>query len=161
MQNLECRIIAMAPGGLDGARLVVAAGRAGALGVLDLTGLAGSAKLDRLGNKFDRPFGIRINGRTLAMPRPSLRHDQLKVMIVVEAPGINWASALGAIRRLRRTALAEVTSSDSARLAADSGFDGLILAGHEGGGRVSRRAVARLERNTYRALGACVPPVGS
>ena len=146
MQNLECRIIAMAPGGLDGARLVVAAGRAGALGVLDLTGLAGSAKLDRLGNKFDRPFGIRINGRTLAMPRPSLRHDHLEVMIVVEAPGINWASALGAIRRLRRTALAEVTSSDSARLAADSGFDGLILAGHEGGGRVSEDSSSVLLR---------------
>ncbi len=136
MRKLEWRIIALAPGGLDGARLVTAAGRAGALGVLDLTWLAGSAMTQLLGKEFDRPFGIRINPCFLAKSSLAFSHELLHVMIVVEAPSIDWAATLGAIRRLGRTALAEVTSRESAQLAADSGFDGLILAGREAGGRV-------------------------
>src|SRR4051812_271491 len=66
MNRTVPRIIALAPRGADGSALVIAAARAGALGLLDLEGAAPSAALEALrsASAFGDEIGARIDGPT-------------------------------------------------------------------------------------------------
>ena len=137
MRRLPARIIAYAPGDLGGAGLVIAAGRAGAFGVLDLARAVDLRPSIAASRRFDRPFGIRVAGSSLEGRWLEHAPDHLQVVVVVEGPGIDWSSRLELIRIAGRRAWAEVCSRGAAVEAAASGAEGLIIAGHEAGGWVS------------------------
>src|SRR3954468_18974562 len=140
------RIATLAPCGLVDPGVVVAGCRAGALGIFNF------------GNRFDaeatyeaatraarylggRRFGVRLPASALLDASLGRLPVELDVFVAVEAGrgGDDWSAARGALRRARPGALAmaEVTSLESAKRAAKAGFDALILAGHEAGGRGS------------------------
>ncbi|HMB03887.1 MAG TPA: beta-ketoacyl synthase N-terminal-like domain-containing protein, partial [Isosphaeraceae bacterium] len=138
------RILTLAPGGLNDPGVVVAGSRAGALGVLDVglrfeAGAAVEAARRTAALLGDRGFGLRVSGEAVRGGDEWL--DRLPAglgVVVVAAPGAgDEARVLEALRRSGRRALAEVTTRDGARAAARAGFDGLVLAGHEAGGRGS------------------------
>jgi 3-oxoacyl-(acyl-carrier-protein) synthase/NAD(P)H-dependent flavin oxidoreductase YrpB (nitropropane dioxygenase family) len=131
------RIIAYAPEGRDGWRLVAASGRSGALGVLGLGLLDTLRDWSEIFARIDRPFGIRLPAQSLPDSWLETAPSALKVVIVVESPGIDWLSSVSTIQRAGRLAWAEITSRESAILAAEAGFDALIVSGHEAGGSLS------------------------
>src|SRR5207244_2927090 len=79
------------------------------------------------------------------------------VVIVTGDDATDWPLALATLRRSGRIALAEVTSRASARAAGRAGFDGLLVAGHEAGGRGSEESSFILLQGVL-SLGDGVPP---
>ena len=138
MGLVETRIIAYAHGDLEGVGVVAAAGRAGALGVLDLTRGFDAGALVRVLKRLDRasgrPFGIRVDASRLSEEWLVKAPASLDRVIVVEDPAIDWASAFDRVEHSGRRGLAEVFSRDSAVRAVKAGATGLIVAGHEAGG---------------------------
>ncbi len=120
--------------------MVVAADRAGALGLLDLVAAPADQdvlsralrRIDRLGT---RSFGVRLDAGAIATARPGSWPEGLAVVVAVEETGADWTAILNAIRETGRIALAEVTSNAGAEAALAAGADGVIVAGHEAGGR--------------------------
>ncbi len=141
MRRPEPRILAYAPGELEGAGVVAAACRSGALGVLDIArsfdARGASVAIEGLARRSGRRFGLRVLASALPEGWLDTLPPAADVVIVVEEPGRDLAGALAGIRRSGRRAWAEVTSRRSALEAAASGAEGLIVAGHEAGGRVS------------------------
>ncbi|MGD0556222.1 MAG: SDR family NAD(P)-dependent oxidoreductase [Streptosporangiaceae bacterium] len=121
-------ILGITPFRQPNADLVVAVGRAGHLGVLDIgsDGAAARAAIDRIRQRLGRPFGVRLtaNGALTPGDLPS------EVDTILVAPSAPWPTA--AARRV----LAEVISPEEAREAIRRGADGLVARGSEGGGRV-------------------------
>ncbi len=131
------RIIALAPGGPEGLAVAVAAGRAGALGLLDLAGADRAEGLDaarraaRLAG-----VGVRVEAGTVTPDwLDALPAGVAAVCCLVEDE--SEAGALGRVRGSGRLALAEVTSREGAKVAAEAGADARVVAGHEAGGRCS------------------------
>ncbi|WP_181775748.1 type I polyketide synthase [Amycolatopsis pittospori] len=118
-------LIAVHPFGVPSARFAAAAARAGALGVLDLTSgnRAAREELDLAGDWLGTGFGVRVAG---AVELPAAAHT------VLLAVGTSVSTVDFGDRRV----LAEVTDRDEAAEAVAAGADGLILRGHEAGGRV-------------------------
>ncbi|MFI6983403.1 SDR family NAD(P)-dependent oxidoreductase [Embleya sp. NPDC050154] len=118
----------MSPFGRPNARLVIAAHRAGALGVLDL-GRDRDAALGELAEASAVPsFGVRVPVGCPLEPRELPAH----VHVVLLAPDAPWAPAtVGPGRRV----LVEVTSADQAHAAVAAGAEGVIARGAESGGR--------------------------
>src|SRR5262249_55862328 len=86
------------------------------------------------------PFGLRL---APTLVRPELLRslpDGLRFLILTEPADGDWDSALRGAWRPDGSVLAEVTSRGSARDAARVGVDGLILSGHEAGGRGSEES---------------------
>ena len=121
-------------------RIALAAGRSGALGVLDLGRDAGAARtaveeMLRWAQRGSVParLGVRAPvGCPLAV-------GELPVGVfgtVLLPQGSPWGVA--EVRATGRRVLAEVVSVDEARAAAEQGADGLVARGSEGGGRVGR-----------------------
>jgi acyl transferase domain-containing protein/NAD(P)H-dependent flavin oxidoreductase YrpB (nitropropane dioxygenase family)/NAD(P)-dependent dehydrogenase (short-subunit alcohol dehydrogenase family) len=137
MPGPEPRIISYAPEGREGWRLVAASSRSGALGVLGLGRLDDPGEWADVLARIDRPFGLRLHASSLSTGWLDTAAAGLKAVIVVEEPGIDWAGLSGTIQRSGRLAWAEVFSRESAVLAAEAGFDALVVAGHEAGGGVS------------------------
>lgn len=140
------RILTFSPGGLTDPGVVVAGSRAGALGVLDLGDRFEVEAAQEAATVVARFLGGRAFG--LRMLASELRRDFLvkldaSVSAIVVVPEADhsacWKQALAALRAARRdvVAVAEVTSLDAARRAEAAGFDSLILAGNEAGGRGS------------------------
>ncbi len=125
------RLVAIGPGGPAGLRSVVAAGRAGALGVLDLET---SSALDwRSASRFlERPFGVRLPVASWDEAGFAGAPETLKVVIGTASD--DWSGFAERVRQTGRLPIAEVRSADSARRAEQAGVAGLILAGHEAGG---------------------------
>ncbi|HET8621591.1 MAG TPA: beta-ketoacyl synthase N-terminal-like domain-containing protein, partial [Acidimicrobiales bacterium] len=132
------------PFGEPAPRVVVAAARAGAFGVLDLGHDGGRARdaLALVARRTDAPFGVRVDaGCPLGRADlPGTVHT-----VVVAEPGLadRWRDeggeapggepgGQGEPRRL----VAEVRSADEARAALAAGVDGLVARGAESGGRV-------------------------
>jgi acyl transferase domain-containing protein/NAD(P)H-dependent flavin oxidoreductase YrpB (nitropropane dioxygenase family) len=114
--------------------LVAALARAGALGVLDIghdPNIAQGA-LDEAARRIRQPFGVRVPE---CFDATSLRLPDLVRVVVVPASNVSAAreacAALG-----RRTLLVEVHDLGEARAATSAGAHGLIVKGHEAGGRV-------------------------
>jgi acyl transferase domain-containing protein/NAD(P)H-dependent flavin oxidoreductase YrpB (nitropropane dioxygenase family) len=133
-------ILALAAVEAGGVGVVAAAGRAGALGVLDLEGLSSGeavAAIREAARFASRGFGVRATAGALAVGRLDGAPGGLDAVIAAGGPATDWAGALGAIRGsgAGRRALAEVTDRESAVAARRAGFDGVVVAGLEAGGR--------------------------
>ena len=141
------RIVTLAPGGTDPA-VAVAGTRAGGLGLLDfgfgVDAEAVRAAAERVarfipGNRLG--FGLRVPVGAVVASLLDRLPGELTVVVAAEEGGgrDDWAGALAAIGGgdRRRLAVAEVTSMDAARAAAELGYGALIVAGHEAGGRGS------------------------
>ncbi len=147
-------------------QLPIAACRANALGLLDVGALpladgpAAAHAIGRLaqGAGRGRQWGVRCD--LLQGKAALLRQASAALALDIELPVL----VLGGVRRtdLRRvlqlarcsarTVLLEVTDLDMARAAQTAGYDGVIVNGHEAGGRVGRRAAFMLAQEFDGAL---------
>ncbi|MFI6094403.1 SDR family NAD(P)-dependent oxidoreductase [Lentzea sp. NPDC051213] len=119
------RVLCLSPFSTPNPALVVAAERAGGLGVLDL-GPSAAADLRRVTARHPRAFGVRLHGPlTVALPEAV---DTVVVDLVRYLPN---RAELG-----ERRVLAVITSVDEAIAAIEYGATGLIAKGAEAGGRV-------------------------
>ena len=136
-------VLALGPCGLPNARLAAAAGRAGAVGVLDL-GRRGPAARRALelaswwtrtaGADKSGGFGVRAGaGCPIAVEELELLAPG-RVDVVVLGAGSPWWPDDPRLAAYR--VIGEVTSLDEARIAADAGVHGLIARGSECGGAV-------------------------
>ncbi|MEV0895946.1 SDR family oxidoreductase [Actinoplanes sp. NPDC049802] len=113
--------MAVTPFGLPDGRLLAACCRAGARGVLDLSGHDGpvTAELRRAARWAPGRFGVRASATLTAADLP----DRVDTVIVPSGiRALNWGG---------RTVLAEVTSLAQARAAMAAGADGLLARGSE------------------------------
>ncbi|MFD5827430.1 SDR family oxidoreductase [Lentzea sp. NPDC060358] len=118
------RVLCLSPFSTPNPALVVAAGRAGALGVLDL-GPNAAADLARVTARYPRAFGVRLHGPvTGALP------DAVDTVVADLARYVPNPAELG-----ERRVLAVVTSVAEAVAAIEWGAAGLIAKGAESGGR--------------------------
>ncbi|MGW6932108.1 SDR family NAD(P)-dependent oxidoreductase [Lentzea sp. NPDC054927] len=119
------RVLCLSPFSTPNPALVVAAARAGALGVLDL-GPDAAADLARVAARDPRAFAVRLHG-PLATALPDAV-DTVVVDLVRHVPNL---AELG-----ERRVLAVITSVAEAVAAIEFGATGLIAKGAESGGRV-------------------------
>ncbi|MFF7242667.1 SDR family NAD(P)-dependent oxidoreductase [Embleya sp. NPDC008237] len=122
------QILAVSPLGRPNARIVIAAHRAGALGVLDL-GRERDPALDALAEASAVPcFGVRV-----PVGCPLDPHELPEgVDVVLLAPDAPWSLAdVGPGRRV----LVEVTCAEAAHAAVAAGAAGVVARGAESGGR--------------------------
>ncbi|HEU5115668.1 MAG TPA: polyketide synthase, partial [Isosphaeraceae bacterium] len=138
------RILAYSPSGQSEPGLVVAAGRAGGLGVLDFgfdfraREAIGSAR--EAARYSDHPLGLRLPAVDL---RASLLRDapeNLRLLIVVDPEEGDWSRVEREARDLGVGLLVEVTSREAAERAQGRTCEGVILAGLEAGGRCSEES---------------------
>ncbi|HET6951923.1 MAG TPA: nitronate monooxygenase, partial [Acidimicrobiales bacterium] len=126
------------PFGVPMARVVVAAARAGAYGILDLgrdAGLAAEA-LAEITRRTDAPFGVRVpDGCRLGPGDLPAAVDTIVVADHAALPRWRGAAPGGDVTDRRRV-VAEVRSAGDARAALAAGVDGLVARGAESGGRV-------------------------
>lgn len=110
------------------ARLVIALGRAGAVGILDLGRDVGRARaaLDFAQREATRGFGVRIP--------EGVSWDPADLPAGVHTVVVGAGRSFAAFRP--RAVLVQVTSVDEAVAAENAGADGLIVKGAESGGRV-------------------------
>jgi acyl transferase domain-containing protein/NAD(P)H-dependent flavin oxidoreductase YrpB (nitropropane dioxygenase family)/NAD(P)-dependent dehydrogenase (short-subunit alcohol dehydrogenase family)/acyl carrier protein len=119
------RVLCLSPFSTPNQALVVAAERAGGLGVLDL-GPNAVTDLARVTSRHTGAFGVRLHGPlTVGLPEAV---DTVVVDLVRYAPNL---AELG-----ERRVLAVITSVAEAIAAIESGATGLIAKGAEAGGRV-------------------------
>ncbi|MGH9232023.1 MAG: beta-ketoacyl synthase N-terminal-like domain-containing protein, partial [Acidimicrobiales bacterium] len=118
------------PFGEPAPRVVVAAARAGALGVLDLGACSARAReaLAMVARRTTAAVGVRVSSRCLLGPGDL---PEVVGTVVVDDPALveRW-------RRDRWRVVAEVRSLDEAHAALAGGADGLVARGAESGGRV-------------------------
>jgi len=118
-------VLCLSPFSTPNPALVVAAERAGGLGVLDL-GPNAAADLGRVSARHNRAFGVRLHGPlTVALPDAV---DTVVVDLIRHVPNL---AELG-----ERRVLAIITSVAEAVAAIEFGAAGLIAKGAEAGGRV-------------------------
>jgi len=132
------------PFGAPEPRIVVAAARAGALGVLDLGPDASGARdaLAVVAARIGAPFGVRVDARCALSPAdlpPTVHTVVVAELGVLErwrddhaGDSVGEPGGTGEARRL----VAEVRSAAEARDALAAGVDGLVARGAESGGRV-------------------------
>lgn len=139
------RVMALSAGGEGDPGVVIAASRAGALGVLDYglgDGAVGSGRVLQQTSRYlkDRPFGIRLPLE--ALERLDLAGSPAVLRVVIACGGSTadestWARAVAGVRGTGRIVVAEVTSREAALAAAAAGCEALIVAGNEAGGHVA------------------------
>jgi NAD(P)H-dependent flavin oxidoreductase YrpB (nitropropane dioxygenase family) len=150
------------PDGLWEPGLPIAAARAGAVGLLNLTYLTDPALAARQAERLTRlargRHGLVLHGRLGAVERAAL--GALTAADTVLFTGADEAAlreALDAGRRVARRVGLVVTSEEEARLGERLGFDLLAAKGHEAGGRVGeettfillQRLVSRVSLPVY------------
>jgi acyl transferase domain-containing protein/NAD(P)H-dependent flavin oxidoreductase YrpB (nitropropane dioxygenase family)/NAD(P)-dependent dehydrogenase (short-subunit alcohol dehydrogenase family) len=134
-------VIAIASAGGAGASIAIAACRAGARGVLDLEFAsveAAQADLERLARFTTTAFGVKVAADNEEVFEHLLgaAPDQLAWVLL---PALDHPELARRLEQLRQRGLQvwfEVIDLDEARRAEQLGADGLILKGHEAGGRV-------------------------
>ncbi len=141
MREVIPRILAYAPSGRGEPALVVAAGRAGGLGVLDFgfdfrarEAIASAREAARYS---DRALGLRLPAGDL---RASLLRDapaNLRLLVAVDPEEEDWGRLEAETRALGVGLLVEVSSRQGAARAGSLACDGVVLAGLEAGGRGS------------------------
>ncbi len=112
-----------------------------ALGVLDFAlhfqpanAITSSHRVSRF---VAQPFGLRLPDVAVEPGLLDRLPENLDVLIVTEPDSGNWAQPIQAAQAAGFRVLAEVTSRATAGEAIRAGADGLILSGHEAGGRIS------------------------
>jgi acyl transferase domain-containing protein/NAD(P)H-dependent flavin oxidoreductase YrpB (nitropropane dioxygenase family) len=140
MSSILPRVIALAPTGRAGKAVVVAAGQAGVLGVMDLAGSdpnEARGALTETARWTRQPIGARLEAAGLdAFDRVGLP-EQVGILVVLGEVGTDWSALAGRWKRSGRVLLVEVTSREDAARAARAGVDGRIVVGHEAGGACS------------------------
>lgn len=149
-------VIGITPFGRPDVGLVVAVGRGGGFGVLDL-GLDASragAALEVLASRSEHEFGVRVpSGCPLelgALP------DGASTVVFATTELCRDARPAANGRRI----LVEVTSLEEARAALEAGADGLIARGSEGGGRVGDESTFVLLQHLLGSIDAPVWAAG-
>ena len=125
-----------APGSSDPS-LAIAAVRAGARGTLDLEYAhpeSVSTAVDRLARFGRGPFGVKL-GRDAATTLPQVLAAHRPAWVIL-AGGADHASTARRLREAGVEVLVEVVSRAEAEAAVAWGIDGVVLKGHEAGGRV-------------------------
>ena len=159
------RIVALAPGGVADAGVVVAGSRAGALGVLDFGfGVeAGSVRMaaERAAGYLRRQglgFGVRLLAGAVGASWVAGLPGELRAVFAAEDGGgcTDWAGARRALAGRPVVAVAEVISRDAACAAVAAGFEALVVAGHEAGGRGSESSSFILLQAVLGAVGVPV-----
>ncbi|SIN89960.1 polyketide-type polyunsaturated fatty acid synthase PfaA [Singulisphaera sp. GP187] len=123
----------------------MAACRAGAIGILDF-GITFLAETDletlHRTSKFlkGQTFGVRLPAGALNESVVATFPGNLGMVVVVEAGGEDWNRLRATLSGCDRIAVAEVSSRASCRAAAAAGFEALIVAGNEAGGRVAEES---------------------
>ena len=136
------QLIAVCEAPLADPSVAIAASRAGALGVLDLTHVPGQqaasdavVRLARLGRgsrgiKLDTSLTRTFSEATVALP------DEVDTAILVPDDPMALPACIEELRRRKLSVILEVTSAGEAALAEEFGLDAVIAKGHEAGGRV-------------------------
>ena len=160
MRDFQLVVVSGAP--VADASVAIAASRAGAVGVLDLTGIgneqAASDAAGRLARFGRGSLGVKIDASAAEGPSWDLGGllDQLGTVILVPDAPAALPRLIGALHRRQISVLVESVSAEEAAMAEDAGADGVIAKGNEAGGRVG-------EQSTYillqRLLGTCRLPV--
>jgi len=138
MQWNRYRVLLATPQGLDSSALVIAADRAGGLGILDGTGQDIRDRAIQRMRKFKvRSYAIRVQSQEVCQGWLDQAGENL-VAVVCSNPGTpeQFKDACTRVHAISRRVLCEVTSVGQAEAALDAGSDGLIAVGHEAGGRV-------------------------
>jgi acyl transferase domain-containing protein/NAD(P)H-dependent flavin oxidoreductase YrpB (nitropropane dioxygenase family)/NAD(P)-dependent dehydrogenase (short-subunit alcohol dehydrogenase family)/acyl carrier protein len=139
MEN--CPILVLTPAGAADAALAIAAGRAGARGFLDLEHDDGSpaafAALERLAHFAPDGFGVKLgaNAGTL-LPRLLDAASRCREILLAGGEHPELSAWIADLRKRRLRVLFEAVTLDEALHGAALDIDGLILKGHESGGRV-------------------------
>lgn len=134
---LEC--IVMAPAGLSATRLLAAADKAGAVGILTLPKettdlpLVALEGIDRFGLLLARPDALKALVKKKALP------SALSVVIASESVLTAARTAAKTLRTSGIRILCEAVTCSDAVLALDDVIDGYVLKGHECGGVVSEK----------------------
>jgi acyl transferase domain-containing protein/NAD(P)H-dependent flavin oxidoreductase YrpB (nitropropane dioxygenase family)/NAD(P)-dependent dehydrogenase (short-subunit alcohol dehydrogenase family) len=138
-----CRVLALAPPGLDSTSFVVAAGRAGALGILD-PALCGDPSdpvgLARVARFASCPFALKVETSVISSQWLTSLPQEVGVLVCEQENAADWEVAFSLVQRSGRLVLAEVISREGAAEAVKAGVDGLIVAGHEAGGGCSEES---------------------
>jgi acyl transferase domain-containing protein/NAD(P)H-dependent flavin oxidoreductase YrpB (nitropropane dioxygenase family)/NAD(P)-dependent dehydrogenase (short-subunit alcohol dehydrogenase family)/acyl carrier protein len=132
------RVLVATPQGLESSALVIAADRAGGLGILDGTEQeTRNRSISRIRDFRVRSFAVRVHPEQLCQDWIDRAGENL-IAVVCSSPGTGERLKLACarIQALGRRALCEVRSAAEAQTALDAGSDGLIAVGHEAGGRV-------------------------
>ena len=142
------RIIAITPTHLCDPQIAVAACRAGEMGILDLglqnTPDAMASALDKLASLVGKNgrWGIRWDtiGAASRAPARLAQYVQYRVEVLVlgGVPAIELGQTREEAKRVANQVFLEVYDLESARAAQTAGYDGVIVKGHEAGGRVAR-----------------------
>ncbi|HEY8523917.1 MAG TPA: SDR family NAD(P)-dependent oxidoreductase [Acidimicrobiales bacterium] len=126
----------LTPFGQPVPRVVVAAARAGAFGILDLGAEPGPARdaLALVASRTDASFGVRVSERCAL--DPSDLPEPVDTVVVADPAVVADPGRMAGWRQGGRWVVAEVRSADEARAALAAGADGLVAKGAESGGRV-------------------------
>jgi acyl transferase domain-containing protein/NAD(P)H-dependent flavin oxidoreductase YrpB (nitropropane dioxygenase family)/NAD(P)-dependent dehydrogenase (short-subunit alcohol dehydrogenase family)/acyl carrier protein len=130
--------LSLAPPGLTGVRLPLAVGRAGGIGVLDVSFAASdrgaSSAIDRLSAANRDSWGLRLSTTSGAVLDTCEATIPVAVMDMSAAP--EFPEFVRRVLRRCEKLLIAVTSAAEAAAAIELGATGLIARGHESGGRI-------------------------
>jgi acyl transferase domain-containing protein/NAD(P)H-dependent flavin oxidoreductase YrpB (nitropropane dioxygenase family) len=140
--------MAFSPSGFSEPGFVVGACRAGALGVLDFElGFSWKRAVGAahdVARFTDRPFGLRLPWGALNQLNREGLPDALTAVIAVHGAQVpacsDWNDCVRAANRGSLLLLAEVGSRAAADEALSAGVFGVIVAGHEAGGRIGEES---------------------
>jgi hypothetical protein len=136
----DFEIVCMTLPGLPDVSIPVAASRAKALGIVDLT-FCGAVASRSIIDKLDRysasgPFGLKLgpeNARTLDL---GSRVRSIGVAVIAPSPAPQLRDSVRRLKGLGVRVILEAISIDEAILGVEAGVDGLIAKGNEAAGRV-------------------------
>lgn len=136
-------VIVLTPPASADPSVAIAACRGGACGTLDLEFLSDSAAattaMGRLARYADGPFGVRIGGAQTEILEAVLQAETAPSWVIL-AGGTLSQGTVARCRDAGVEVLVEAVSLAEAAVAAELPVDGLILKGHEAGGRVGSDA---------------------
>src|SRR5262249_54297741 len=146
-------VIVLSPPGAADPSLAIAACRAGAWGFLDLEHTADTnaalAALRRLQRFAVNPFGVKLGRHAGALLPQLLAATPARLAWVLVAGGdhVHLQDWVAQLRQRHLGVLFEAASLAEARLGERLGVDGLVLKGHEAGGRVGAETAFILLQN--------------
>jgi acyl transferase domain-containing protein/NAD(P)H-dependent flavin oxidoreductase YrpB (nitropropane dioxygenase family)/NAD(P)-dependent dehydrogenase (short-subunit alcohol dehydrogenase family) len=140
------RVLVAAPQGLDGSALVIAADRAGGLGILDVTQPGFSIQvIQRMLDFGVRSFALRVLPDRICEEWVLAAGSRLiAVICAYPRPARDLEIACSRIHGFALPVVFEVVSATQATAALAAGADGLIAVGNEAGGLVGRDSLFML-----------------
>jgi len=139
----EFQLIALTLPGVTHPSIAIAASRAGGIGVLDLEYVwdeqAALASLAQLTKYTRQACGVKLDAGAESFMANVISElpEQIAVVILTRAHPLSLHRQVQALRRQNRRIFLETSGLEHALLGEEVGVDGLIVKGHEAGGRVS------------------------